>query len=297
MGIDDRVAWLLNFAAEVELEHPARQPSAAVRARLSELVPRTGALVRPGDVVLLGEGAEALPAGMRGRAWCPTPRAIAMLLAAGAAPGPVPAFDVLRAVNHRRFALALGEALPGQCWVTSLDEVMNAVERPSPTGSWLLKRPHAFAGRGRRRVRPGEVLGAARAWIEASLRGGAGLVCEPWVERAGDFGVHGFVRPGGALVLGDPTVQATTPEGAWEHSRRARGGELSAEEETLLEGTARAAAAALVGAGYFGPFGVDAFRWRDEHGEMRFNPRCEVNARYTMGWAVGMGERRPDLSE
>jgi hypothetical protein len=23
--------------------------------------------------------------------------------------------------------------------------------------------------------------------------------------------------------------------------------------------------------------------------------RCEINARYSMGWAIGMGEMRPDL--
>ena len=48
-------------------------------------------------------------------------------------------------------------------------------------------------------------------------------------------------------------------------------------------------------AGYFGPFGVDAFAWEDELGARRFQPRCEVNARYSMGWAAGMGALRPDL--
>jgi hypothetical protein len=54
-------------------------------------------------------------------------------------------------------------------------------------------------------------------------------------------------------------------------------------------------AQALLEAGYFGPFGIDAFRWVDRAGVERFNPRCEINARYSMGWAVGMGSRRPDL--
>jgi hypothetical protein len=54
-------------------------------------------------------------------------------------------------------------------------------------------------------------------------------------------------------------------------------------------------AEALIRAGYFGPFGIDGYRWKDEHGTLRFNPRTDINARYSMGWAVGMGSRRPDL--
>jgi hypothetical protein len=50
-----------------------------------------------------------------------------------------------------------------------------------------------------------------------------------------------------------------------------------------------------VGAGYYGPFGIDAFRWRDQNGKQQWNPRCEINARYSMGWSIGMGQSRPDL--
>ena len=30
-------------------------------------------------------------------------------------------------------------------------------------------------------------------------------------------------------------------------------------------------------------------------GALAFNARCEINARYSMGWAIGMGGIRPDL--
>jgi hypothetical protein len=46
--------------------------------------------------------------------------------------------------------------------------------------------------------------------------------------------------------------------------------------------------------GYFGPFGIDGFRWRWA-GRTGLRPRCEINARYTIGWAIGMGDRRPDF--
>ena len=46
---------------------------------------------------------------------------------------------------------------------------------------------------------------------------------------------------------------------------------------------------ALAGAGYFGPFGIDAYRYRDRAGALRLQPRSEINARYSMGFAVGLG--------
>ena len=45
-------------------------------------------------------------------------------------------------------------------------------------------------------------------------------------------------------------------------------------------------AEALRSVGYFGPFGVDAYRWTGG-----FVACCDVNARYTMGWSVGMSSR------
>jgi hypothetical protein len=82
--------------------------------------------------------------------------------------------------------------------------------------------------------------------------------------------------------------------GAWQATRRTRPEELEVPERDALLREAHHTAAALHGAGYFGPFGIDAFRWR-HHGAPRFQARCDVNARYTMGWAVGMGAARPDL--
>jgi hypothetical protein len=80
-------------------------------------------------------------------------------------------------------------------------------------------------------------------------------------------------------------------------SERALEGDLAPAERAALFSAAEEAAGALAAAGYFGPFGVDAFRYHDEEGTARFCARCEINARYSMGWAVGMGLRRPDLEE
>jgi len=293
-----RSAWLLNLGAEVELENPRRTIGAETRARLPDLVEKLSSLVPAGDVILFGEENETgLAEGCLGRAWLPTPRALMALGRAGALRLPVPDFEILQKVNDRRFSLTLGATLPGQRVVTSLEEVSEALAQPSPQGNWLLRRPHGFAGKGRRRVRPDEVMGVAQSWIEASLRYSAALVVEPWVERLADFGLHGYVSANREIILGEPTLQKMTEEGAWLRTRRIRSGELGRDEAYALATAAKAAADALVQAGYFGPFGIDAFRWRDEHGKQHFNPRCEINARYSMGWAIGMGDTRPDLEE
>jgi hypothetical protein len=250
-------------------------------------------LLGPGDVVLAA-GTRA-GEGRHGRAWCPTPQALSALARAGARLPAAPPVEVIRRVNHRRFCADLGQGLPGARYVATRAELASAVG--AGKGRWVLKRPFGFAGRGRLRVTAGRLGAAEERWIDASLASGEGLQVEPWVERAGDFALHGHLSPSGAILLGEPTVQRCDASGAWIESARAEPGALSAPEREALFGATEEAAQALLSAGYFGPFGVDAFRFRDLGGALHFNPRCEINARYSMGWAIGMGARRPDLEE
>lgn len=291
-------AWLLNFDAEDELARPTGYTVSPTTAqRFHALAERVPALLVPGDVVLTGAESPASCAGFTGMAWCPTPRALRSLARAGASAPSAPPLAVLRAVNHRAFSAALGQTLPGALFARTLEEVTTTITAPSSTGPWLLKRPFGFAGRGRLKVdpaRPGD-LRHATPWIEASLRAWGGLQTEPLVSRTADFALHGFLREGGEIVLGHPTRQLCDDTGAWLGSTRAAPGDLASEEAESLRGQTLLAAAALSRAGYFGPFGVDAFRWQDPAGHPRWNPRGEINARYSMGWPVGMGDVRPDL--
>jgi hypothetical protein len=217
---------------------------------LRNLAEKLGALVLPGDLILFGEENETgLAEECVGRAWLPTPRALMALARAGASRLSVPDFEVLRQVNDRRFSLGLGATLPGQCVVTTIEEVAEVLSQPSPRGNWLVRRPHGFAGRGRRRIRLDEVMVDARAWIEASLRHSGALVVEPWVERVADFALHGHVSPTGIVILGEPTLQTMTEEGMWVETRRVRSGELGRDEAYSLATTANAAGDALGQAG------------------------------------------------
>lgn len=299
------VAWFLNLDAEEELARPAGYtPSRAMIARIDALTPvlrgeRGGAaLVGPDDIVVREGQSPSEARGLRGLAWCPTPRARRALSKAGCRLDDAPSLEVLRRVNHRRFSADLGQTLGGAVFAESMSAVREAMSGPSPTGRWLLKRPFAYAGRGRLEVDPSRAgdLERARAWMEASLRAG-GLQVEPLVVRRGDFGLHGHLDVEGRLVAGEPTRQECDPTGAWLSSVRAAPEDLTVSERDALFAELRRVAAALHEAGYSGPFGVDAFRHEGPTGQSLFHPRCEINARYSMGWAAGMGDRRPDLGD
>lgn len=303
-----RSAWVLNLDAEYELASPdAHTPSARTIRRMPELVRALAQLLGPGDVVLGENGlvptkhqeieGDAVHTGASGpwigRAWCPTPRALERLVRAGATPVAAPNVAVLRRVNHRRFNAELGQTLPDARFVTTPEELGAVIVGETPSGHWLLKRPFGFAGRGRRRVACGRLDPSVVTWAEASFRNGDGLQVEPWVERMADYGLHGFLSQSGAITLGEPTQQECDDSGAWRGTTMAT--DLASNEAAALRAAAELSAKALRAASYFGPFGVDAYRWRDGV-TTHFNPRSEINARYTMGWAIGMQRCRVDVT-
>jgi hypothetical protein len=200
-------------------------------------------------------------------------------------------------VNHRRFAHELGQSLPAAGFAMNASELamlLAATLEPfSEERCWLIKRPLGYAGRGRKKLRPGEISAADQSWLEASLRTGDGLQVEPWVRRELDCALHGWLGEDGSCVFGQPTLQEVDATGAWQSTLVAPSGVISTEELEQLTLEAQRTAQALLAAGYFGPFGLDAFRWRSPDGRIHFQPRSEVNARYSMGWAVGMGSFRP----
>ncbi|MEM9696935.1 MAG: hypothetical protein AAGA56_30645, partial [Myxococcota bacterium] len=75
------VVWVLNLDAELELRaHGRYVASRAVLARMALHLERLVGLVVEGDVVL---PAGDVPPHAQGRAWCPTPSAVAALARAG----------------------------------------------------------------------------------------------------------------------------------------------------------------------------------------------------------------------
>ena len=287
MSAPRRLAWVLNLDAEDELSgRPVTTPSARALARIQEAKRSLRPLVGEGAVVL-GEGCDREARGLQGRAFCPTPSALQALARVGAVVPEAPAVSVLARVNHRAFSARLGQGLPRGVFVTRLEELEGVMASPLE-GGWLLK--HPFGHVGRRRLHVSSLDPRARAFAARALRGAGGLQVEPMVERLGDFAIHGFVGRCGTM-LGAPTMQECDALGAWRRSSRSH--DLTEREAQALIAEGDRVGLALRAEGYFGPFGVDGFRYLWE-GEPSLCVRCEVNARYSMGWAVGMGESRPD---
>lgn len=283
------VAWVLNLDADFELANRGPwEPSNALSEVLEEVSKEAEHLLAPGD--LLVQGDTKVPPGTVGRAWCPTPSAIARLEAAGATPEKSPSLEVLKAVNDRAFSASMGQTLAGAGFVVDLQNVRKIVRRRQIP--WLLKRAFGAAGRGQRRVGPGALSDAEVAWVEASLREG-GLQVEPLVDIELELVIHGLLHPDGAVEIHEPMVQECDELGVWLKTRSPREGELSPSEAAQLDQSAFLVAGSLAKAGYFGPFGVDAYRWVKGSGERLLNPRGEINARYTMGWGLNLGRVSP----
>jgi hypothetical protein len=292
-----RYAWVLNLDAELELARgrPGYVPQRKLLAQLAEHGSSSRALLGPADLELTAVGSRQLTAPQRaeltGRAWCPTPMALASMREHGVEPEPHPDAAVLRRVNHRLFAHELGGGLPRQAYVRDRAELSRRLGDYAER--WLLKRPLGFAGRGQLRV-IGPLSDKQWAWIDASLKRD-GLLLEPLVKPTFEVSLHGFVWQCGRYELGRVCAQDVSERGAFRGVRLAEPEELSDSERSALLERAATAAGALHGAGYFGPFGVDAYRY-ELAGRTSFCALGELNARYTLGFVRGFPRHPSQLS-
>ncbi len=290
-------AWVLNLDAELELAR-GKAGYVAPRKLLAQLAEHghgSRQLLGAEDV-LLGEAAPAadwgVRAGMLGRAWCPTPMALARMRACGVEPEPYPAASVLRQVNHRSFAHELGGGLPGQAYVTSRGELLSVLgdcER-----HWLLKRPLGFAGRGQLRAL-GPLTEKQWSWVDATLSRD-GILVEPLVEPLLELSLHGFVWRDGRHELGRLCLQQVSEHGHFLGARLANAAELEPGEADAVRERAEHTARALTAAGYFGPFGIDGYRYRMPDGSRGFCALGELNARYTLGFVTGFPRHPSQLT-
>ncbi len=291
--------WVLNLDAEEELAagrfyRPKQQTQQLVRAKRELL---RGSLVQPGDLILDADTPapdlhRALEREAQVHLWSPTPSAQTLARSRGFEVPRAPTVGCLREVNARSFAAALHQALKVEdvatgdlqkVVVTGFESALEVLTRPAELG-WLVRRPFGAAGRGRRRFHCGTQGEGEQAWLRASLAVGA-LVIEPLVQVEHEFTRSGFVDARGHVTQRTPCLQATDSNGAWTESRAARSADLPDELDARLDHAFFAAGLELHRAGYFGPFGIDGFSYRNSRGEKRLNALSEINARFTMDWA------------
>jgi hypothetical protein len=291
--------WHLNLDAEEELARPSGPrtvliPEAARKAAES--------LLQPGDEVLTDASISHNRAAI-GRAWMMTPRAVRALEGTGVTVARHPPLGILQKANSRALSSELRAQHPDRhalasVYCASTDSAFEFLEAHR-TDTWMLHRNFGCAGRSKMKAGPGPLEPAAQRWIAASFRHGiAGLEIAKWVLCTGEFALHGFVQTpelGTQLVQGQATRQVCNAAGVWERSALLQPGELSDNEKLSFEQAFQDAAEALVQIGYFGPFGIDAFRYIQD-GATGFHALSEINARYTMGWVIGMNGARPDLA-
>ncbi len=222
-----RYAWVFNLDADFELTRPGYSTTDLLRDQLARHREAAAAMLMGANDVIASPGACR---GFVGRAWCPTPRAVAVLKASGAEPEPHPARNILRLANHRRFAHQLGGGLPGQAYVESRSALADVLRDDSR--AWLLKRPLAFAGRGQSRV-TGAITAKQEAWIAASLRDD-GLIAEPLVTPTFEVSLHGRINAA-HVELGEVCTQEVTA------TRRVSPGRVLTQDDKLSGGGERAA--------------------------------------------------------
>jgi hypothetical protein len=278
------IAWLLNLDADLELQDPARYHASRLNAeRVKELAAGIADLIAPDDLILDPASPQRPPGHLTILAFCPTPSALRRIEQLGLPVPPAPASSILRQVNDRAFCAALGHGLAHSCFARDMTTLEQHLVQPSPTGSYVIKRAFSFAGREQRRVHDGLLDASTRGFCLRSVGRGEGVQIEPWVERLADFGRYGYLTRDGALLIGSTRELRCDPMGRFVGMSTASA-HVSDDEDRSLAAEVKRTAAALTAAGYFGPFGIDAFRYRTPAGGIDFNPRCEINARFTMGY-------------
>ncbi len=287
------IAWVLNLDVEEEY---ARGRGYTPKQRIHKLARQhardlTGSLIHPDDLIIDARNDNAGKAkGIRGLAWSPTPWALTHLHNANARVPQPPEFAILQNVNRKAFAQAIKPDAPrlAKHLEHSVQGVLNTLAN-HPEKCWFLRRPYGVAGRGRLLFQGEPQSNKELRWLIASIEV-APLVMEPQVHIIREISTCGFVDRHGEIRWAPPCMQDVDDNGSWVRTRPCPEGELDDMDIDQLQAGADAAASALIDAGYWGPFSVDAFEYESGDGVEAWNTLGEINARFTMGWATAFGD-------
>jgi hypothetical protein len=304
---------LANLLCEDELAGRRSSPRRPVLETVARMAPLLRVFAREGDRLWSpapGPGLESgplrdLPPADEVLAWCETPSALEHR--GGPRPPamidwdaplhdlvwrlPTPPPAVVATVHHRAFHLqaaeSIGCALPGARMVESLAELDRALRSAPP--AWVVKAPFSASGRSRYIERNGPALTdhKSRRTVERLFDQHGPLLFEPWMDRTEDFGVSGLL--GTELRIVGIHGQKVDRKGQFAEIDLDPA--LSSQDRDRLLETTEAVAEKLREAGYVGPFGIDAWRYRTAAGTV-LNPLGEINARMTFGLVAWARRRR-----
>ncbi len=201
---------------------------------------------------------------------------------------------VVRDLNSRSFSFRLEQEWdcgPSEVVaVSSLSQFEAALRNLESLDRWVVKGEFSAAARDRVLGRGSQSDAHSLKWIRRRLAEGETLYWEPWLDRVEEAGIQWEIP-----VAGEPRLVGIAPLLCDEAGRYAGSG--FGEEADCMERwhdaveISRRAAERIQQAGYFGPLGIDAMRYRDADGELRLRPLQDVNARWTMG-RIALGWRR-----
>jgi hypothetical protein len=147
---------------------------------------------------------------------------------------------------------------------------------------WLLKANFGMSGREAIRGRGTKLDNKTGNWAARRLAGGGPIFFERLVERVAEAGIQIEIPRDGPPFLVGVTPLLVDRSGAYRGSRFGCPASEIEGWQPAVE-TALRAAQMLHREGYFGPLGIDAMQYRDDHGRLRLRPLQDINARYTMG--------------
>jgi hypothetical protein len=155
--------------------------------------------------------------------------------------------------------------------------------------SWVLKAPLSASGRSRYIERDGPALTdpKARRTVERLFENHGPLLFEPWMDRTEDFGVSALLGPDLKIV----GIHGQKVDVKGQFAGIDLKPDLSRQDRDRLLETTEAVGESLRNAGYVGPFGIDAWRYRTDAG-IFLNPLGEINARMTFGLVAWARARR-----
>ncbi len=200
-----------------------------------------------------------------------------------------PPLDVVLMLNSRRFSheqeQTLGVGLPGAALVESVSDLIASIEQfVSTCSGWVVKAEFSNSSRERFVHRSQQLpdISTLTRWAQRRLARGHALFVEPWVERVDEVGVQLTVPRNG-----EPSVEGVTRL-LVDETGRFRGCEFTpslGDDSHWADAVSAGQKAAGIAqrAGYFGPLGIDAMRYRAVDGQIRVRPLQDVNARWTMG--------------
>lgn len=182
-----------------------------------------------------------------------------------------PPWEVVRAVNSKRFSFERAPKLPGAALIENAEEARAWIKKQVAPS--VFKTCFGVSGRGHWHVKSFEPPPS----IQKEFDAGRVVIAEPWVLRQCDFSTQWKIDNeihylGVTLCCND----------AYGRYKSTQVGNLDLGH-FLIEHKAVALPILeeMKGMGYFGNVGIDAFIYNDQ-----LHPIVEINARKTMGWVA-----------